>query len=306
MNHHHGDELSGLSLFKCDDDPDETHRFHIALAAELFTKLLDQGESVTIDGLNILVEGLVLYHGRVRRPKAMLGLMEFVGGVGEARLSVGTALTFAVCTYATPEHLQLVLATRRYPKISKKLRTVAVQIRLTRLLWRAARKLVWWDQDTWSSEARGRYQWALQVVSQENERADPAAAVAFSEEDVAQAHGIIKAESMAESPHGKKGLARRASFKTHLGLRDVQDANRLERDVSRIRGHGKSLHQSTAFNNAPTPSDSPAMDSALKNERLDRIEALLVGQQDMLVALKRNLDAVAGKLAHGSMGPLRW
>jgi hypothetical protein len=56
-------QLDAIEIFNCDDQ-EERSRFHIAMAARMRTKLIDAEESVEIDGLYVILEGLLMLGDR--------------------------------------------------------------------------------------------------------------------------------------------------------------------------------------------------------------------------------------------------
>jgi hypothetical protein len=163
----HGDELNAVDLFLC-DDKDEQHRFHIAMAETLSTKLIDAEESVTIDGLHVVLEGLLLYNGKIKSKGKILGVLEYVCGCPKEYIRTATAMTFSACTYSAPEFLQAVLRTNRYPTIARHMNTVVVQAKFRSFVLEVVRLCRWWQKGNWSVEHQERYRKALYVVGDDN------------------------------------------------------------------------------------------------------------------------------------------
>ena len=180
----HGAELNAVPLFKCEDQ-DEQHRFHIAMAAKLSTKLIDAEEAVTIDGLHVVLEGLLLFDGVVKRSGKILGVLEFVCGCPKEHIRTASGLTFSACTYAPPEALQAVLKTRRFPTIAKHMNTVKVQVKFRNIAMVVIKLCRWWPKEEWTDEHRDQYRTALFTFGDKN----------ALQPDVDQALIIIKAES---------------------------------------------------------------------------------------------------------------
>jgi hypothetical protein len=69
----HGTALMGVPLMNCEDKW-ECERFHIAISSHMETKLFDTEESITIDGMHVILEGLVINGGKVLRKGGMFGM----------------------------------------------------------------------------------------------------------------------------------------------------------------------------------------------------------------------------------------
>ena len=225
VSFHHGAELAAVSLFNC-DDKDEERRFHIAIAAQLFTKLLEATESMAVDGLHIIVQGVLVYQGRIRMKGQFLGLMEFVGGFDATectKTSIATAMTFVACTYSTPEFLQQVLATRRFPTIASQMRTVSIQLRLSRIVRRVIVELKWWHDTDWPVEAQNRYRDALLTVGSGT----------CSKSEEKRAFAIIKSEvssaQVKRSLHEENQMLRRRSVHNLDVRQDHEGLHQLEK-----------------------------------------------------------------------------
>jgi hypothetical protein len=107
----HRTQLTAVEIFNC-ECADEQSRFHIAMASNMQTKLVDKEESVRIDGLHVILEGLLMLKTRIYRRGAILGVTEFVCGgdprASEIEYKTAVSLMFTACTYSTPDHLQQV------------------------------------------------------------------------------------------------------------------------------------------------------------------------------------------------------
>jgi hypothetical protein len=134
LRFNHGNQLEHVAIFCCDDLA-EQQRFHVAMATKIMTKLYDCDESVLIDGLLVVLEGILLFDAKVKVKGACLGIVEFVDGVvlGKA-LRNATSMTFVACSYSSPEHLQAVLQTRRYPNIAKQMHSICVRHKFQRAI----------------------------------------------------------------------------------------------------------------------------------------------------------------------------
>jgi hypothetical protein len=103
--------LAAVEIFNS-DNKDEQLRFHIAMAANMQTKLIDKEEGVRIDGLHVILEGLLMLDARVYQRGQILGVTEFVCGgnprASEIEYKTAVSLTFSACTYSSPDHLQQV------------------------------------------------------------------------------------------------------------------------------------------------------------------------------------------------------
>jgi hypothetical protein len=99
-----------VSLFNCADKYAQ-ERFHIAIAEKMYTKLHSVDEAVCIDGLHVVLEGLLMFERRVFARGRILGVLEFVCGCEPHVIKTATSLTFLACTYSSPDHLQNVLMT---------------------------------------------------------------------------------------------------------------------------------------------------------------------------------------------------
>jgi hypothetical protein len=105
------------------------------MAANIVTKLYDCDESVLIDGLLVVLQGMLLFDAKVKGKGACLGIVVFVDGVvlGKA-LRSATSMSFVACSYSSPGHLQAVLQTGRYPNIAKQMHSICVRHKFQRAI----------------------------------------------------------------------------------------------------------------------------------------------------------------------------
>ena len=129
----HGATFTAVPIFNC-HDLQETERFHIAIAASMTTKLCGVDESITIDGLHVLLEGLVMHCARLMLRKSVMGELIYIGGAHYEEVSTAVSLTFSACTFADPGDLEEVLGTGRYPNIKAQCDAVKAQLKFKMIM----------------------------------------------------------------------------------------------------------------------------------------------------------------------------
>ena len=71
---------------------------------------MDAEEACKIDGLHVVLEGLLMMNGRIYDKSKVLGVLEYVSRA-DARQDVAMSLTFVACTYSSPDTLTNILQT---------------------------------------------------------------------------------------------------------------------------------------------------------------------------------------------------
>jgi hypothetical protein len=151
-------------------------------------------EVMTIDGLHIIIEGLVCFEGNFLRKGFIIGVVEFVCGTDPKAETVktATALTFAVCTYSSHEHLHCTLRSKRFPTMERQIKGVALRYKFSRMAKVVVYRYKWWNRLEWAVAQRRQYKGALQVVS----------ASSSTEEEKCTARLVIQGERVQNEKAG--------------------------------------------------------------------------------------------------------
>jgi hypothetical protein len=167
----YGRALEDVPVMNCDDHW-ENERFHVAISAHMETKLFDADESIVVDGMHIMLEGLVILGGMLLRKGKMFGVTVLIAGINnwdqqlcfQRKIETAVALTFTAAIYACSEDLRDILATGRYPTFARQMKQEAVRTRFKNLVAMWLHKTRWWQARSWSKESKQRYKKAVMTL----------------------------------------------------------------------------------------------------------------------------------------------